>query len=158
MTCETCKKDDVLYEDEFVKITHGDAVEGHLEVFPKQHIPSFQDLNPEEAARYFFTSSFAATVVFESLEAQGTNIIFHSNPDTPHLKADIVPRSFEDGIDVQWQPIELTPDEFSEIAERIRNAGAEDRAQKQGEKQKPLKPKSTLDQEDYRVKHWDRLP
>ncbi len=153
MTKQT--QQDLVYEDSVVSVTHGAGAVGHLVVRPKNKVKKFQELDDASATRFLLSASYAASILFETLQSEGTNIIVSSDPE---LRAEVVPRSFKDSIKLEWTPLEVDAEEFKEIANRIKDAAD---SEPQGQKSKeatPLKKESALSQEDYRVKHLRRLP
>lgn len=99
-----------LYEDEKVKVVLAkkSATPGHLEIYSKQEEKYIEKLSEEDSAHLFYTASCAASLVFEGLKAQGTNIILKSgnSDDNPEgkLVVHVLPRKEGDGLDLLWKP------------------------------------------------------
>jgi histidine triad (HIT) family protein len=102
----------VLYEDEQVLciIPEKGVVKGHIEVYSKVEKSLIEKLSIEESFHLFSTASLAATLVFEGLGSQGTNIILKSGitDDNPEGKlcVHILPRAKDDGLNksLLWEP------------------------------------------------------
>ncbi|MBS3116046.1 HIT domain-containing protein [Candidatus Woesearchaeota archaeon] len=121
------EKAKVLYEDERVLclLSSLPAVPGHLEIYSKEAERNIEELSPESSAHLFFTASLAATLIFEALGVQGTNILLKSgfSDDNPkgRLVINILPRKQNDALqNIIWQPQQPTYD-VKEIAKRIKD-------------------------------------
>ncbi|MFH1649909.1 MAG: hypothetical protein ABIA93_05145 [Candidatus Woesearchaeota archaeon] len=71
---------------------------GHVQVFPLRNVPALNLLSNEERHELFTISNTLSAILFEMLNAHGTNIIVQENP----VRADIIARFQDDGIDLQW--------------------------------------------------------
>lgn len=167
MACKVCeaikKKEDILYEDDLVVILMGDTAEGHMKVYPKKHVQKIQELDEQEFNRLFTSASIASTMVFEALGGMqagvGTNIIANSSSMAEHLCIDVVPRKPDDGLDLQWEPKQLSEDDTKDAAARIKDKC--DFIGKEKPKEKEVveeKQRSELDEEHPMVKHLRRMP
>ena len=101
----------VIYEDEKVLcvIPEKGVTAGHIEIYSKNEEHDISKLSQEDSAHLFFTASFAATALFEGLQAHGTNIILKSGvaDDNPEgrLCVHVLPRVQGDGLEsMYWQP------------------------------------------------------
>jgi histidine triad (HIT) family protein len=97
-----------LYEDEKILCVFSEnpVVPGHLEIYSKEE-SEVENLSQESSAHIFFAASLAATLVFEGLGAQGTNIILksgESDDNTGVLAMHILPRKENDGANITWEP------------------------------------------------------
>ncbi|MBI2666197.1 hypothetical protein HYX13_01145, partial [Candidatus Woesearchaeota archaeon] len=82
---------------------------GQIEIYSKVEERELGKFSAEDDLYFFMVISFAASVVFESIGAQGTNIIIKSGMTDDHpsgkLCAYILPRKQNDGLDgLLWQP------------------------------------------------------
>ncbi len=103
--------DEVLYEDEQVLCVFPkkNVVPGHIDIYSKVEEKFIEKLSPEQSMHLFSTASLASTLVFENLQAQGTNILVKSGAadDNPEgrLKVMILPRWPGDDLQkIFWQP------------------------------------------------------
>jgi histidine triad (HIT) family protein len=117
----------VLYEDEKVLcvIPEKGAVAGHIEIYSKAEEKDITKVSIEDSAHLFFTASLAATLVFEGLGAQGTNIILKSGLTDDNLNGKlcihVLPRFEEDSLkEMLWQPTQPEYD-VDDIASQIKN-------------------------------------
>jgi diadenosine tetraphosphate (Ap4A) HIT family hydrolase len=111
---------ELLYEDESVKVEMPDkpAAKGHLQVSTVQELKSLTDAGDEVVEHLFFTSSYAATALFELLQAQGTNIILNDLGNG--VCVDVIARDMEDGLGLMWEPKKADPAELDEVASKIK--------------------------------------
>jgi diadenosine tetraphosphate (Ap4A) HIT family hydrolase len=148
---------DMLYEDELGFALLSDATLGHIKVFPKKEVKKVQDLDDATLEHLFLIASYAATVVFETLGAEGTNIVAHSNKDSFYI--DVLPRKMNDGLGIRAEPKAIPEAEVEDAKNRIK-----DKADYIGVEQKDAAPeqisKETKEQDEssYMVKHLDRSP
>ena len=109
---EIAEENTVIYEDEkaLCVIAKKGIVKGQIRIYSKVEKSLIEKLSIEDSAHLFYVASFAATLVFEGLGAQGTNIIMRSgtSDDNPegNLVIEILPRSAEDGLNktLLWEP------------------------------------------------------
>ena len=101
----------VLYEDEKVLVLLAEpaAVPGQIDIYSKQEGYSFEKLPAEDAVHLFTVASAAASLVFQALSAQGTNIILRSGKTDDHPSGrvclQVLPRKQDDGLqELLWKP------------------------------------------------------
>ncbi len=174
MSCQTCallEKKDLLnvYEDEklMVILPEKPAAHGHLQVILKKHF-SLKELSQDDMQHLFWTASYAASSVFEYLGVQGTNIIFSNGiKGYEHLLIDVVPRTFDDGLDFQWVPKELPEAEtaaaFDKLKDRAfyigKGVGKGNLVEKEEKEVHAEEKKPEVKAEDnYRIRHLIRIP
>tara|TARA_Y100000310_G_C20677181_1_gene813751 strand:+ start:517 stop:1611 length:1095 start_codon:yes stop_codon:yes gene_type:complete len=123
---EIKKEHTVIYEDEkaLCVIPHQPLVKGHLVVFSQEEKTDFDKLDRESGSHLFYVASFAATGVFEGLQAHGSNIVLKSGLTDDNqngmLALHILPRYDGDGLDILGTVLEPKPN-MDEIAERIKD-------------------------------------
>jgi histidine triad (HIT) family protein len=159
-----------LYEDEKVLavLSETPATFGHILVMPKQHHNIIEQVPDFIISHLFAVTNKLMISTFDVLGAQGTNILINNGTAAgqteSHFLVNIVPRRENDGISLQWQPRQLSQEEFStielEITELAKNIGDFEK-----EKPKPInldEDSSSGDVENeetsYRVKHLTRIP
>lgn len=64
-------------------------------------------------------ANLASTVLYEGLGAQGTNILL--NEGDSHLAVDIIARAPDDGLNFQWVPKQIAPNEMSDVQAAIKD-------------------------------------
>ncbi|NOZ80070.1 MAG: HIT domain-containing protein [DPANN group archaeon] len=115
----------VAYEDRkaLVTLAPHPLAKGHLIIFSQEEPALIERLSPESMVYLMNMASLAATTVFESLQAQGTNIIIRSgkSDDNPEgiLDIHIIPRWTEDSLGLQPRPMEQPPDQ-DQILDQLR--------------------------------------
>ena len=119
-----------------------------------------------EVGKLFQAANKVSTAIFESLGAQGTNIFvangLPAGQTVAHFTINVIPRKENDGINLQWQPRQLSEEEMStvelKLKEQTKNMGhfeKEKKAQKI-EAQKPVV--LSDDEEEYFSRQLRRLP
>lgn len=101
----------VLYEDDKILCVLPTAgiVPGHIQIYSKKEEKYIEKLSPEDSVHLFSAASVCASLLFEVLKAQGTNLIVKSgasddNPDGK-LCVHILPRKQDDSLQgLLWQP------------------------------------------------------
>jgi histidine triad (HIT) family protein len=102
----------VIYEDEkaLCLLLNKGMVKGHIEIYSKEEKSEIGKLSIESSAHLFYVASFAATLVFEGLKVQGTNIILKSGIADDNLDGNlcvhVLPRMQDDGLNksLLWEP------------------------------------------------------
>ena len=143
--CEYCelmdREENVIYSDKEIVIAVKDkvATPGQITVFTKEHL-TILEMVPEKLLEKCSTIANKVSIaVFESLGAQGTNIIVQNGlgagQNVPHFGIEIIPRQENDGLNLQWQPRQLMEDEVEEIFKTLKEeAGKIDYTKKESNK------------------------
>jgi len=107
----------MIYEDELIKIEQATmgTTQGHIIVHPKNNKNYFSELSENERKQFVTAANLAATALFETLGAQGTNIIINEEP----LRCDVLARSENDSWTHQWSPVNVEENAMDEAAEKI---------------------------------------
>ena len=155
-----------LYEDDevLVFLDFNGATSGHTFVVPKEHYPIYEQIPDELVGKLFSISNKVSTALFESLQVQGTNIFVtngvSAGQSVAHFVINIVPRKEGDGIDLQWQPRQLSEEEMStvelKIKEGTQNMGAPSSGEPSVEMTEQKKENTPFDEEDYLWKSVNR--
>lgn len=157
-----------IYEDELVLavLDVNGANPGHCFVMPKSHYAILEQVPDAEIGGLFQVSNKISIALFESLAAQGTNL-FISN-GTPagqtvaHFTINVVPRKENDGINLQWQPKQLSEEEMStvelKLKEQTKNIGHFDKEEKKANVQAPKPVVLSDEEEEYFARQMRRLP
>lgn len=156
-----------VYEDNLVVVAAPEkaAAKGHLVVIPKKQVKSVEDLSEDELEHIFYVSSYSATMIFELLQAQGTNII--SNEFGEEFYIEIIARTQDDNLDFQWKPKQVPTPEMDSVMSSISGKimiGAESESKKDIKKEKkPAEKISESDDKDedkknYLLKQLNRVP
>src|SRR3989338_11305354 len=157
-----------VYEDELAMavVDVNGAVPGHCFVMPKNHYPILEQVPDAEIGSLFNISNRISRAIFESFGAQGTNIFvangIPAGQTVAHFTINVIPRKENDGINLQWQPKQLSEEEMSTVElrlkEQTKNIG---HFEKEEKKQKIQAPKPVVlsdDEEEYFERQMRRLP
>lgn len=156
-----------IYEDELVMavLDVNGANPGHCFVMPKNHYPIIEQVPDMEIGKLFQVSNRISVALFESLGAQGTNIFIANGipagQTVAHFTINVIPRKENDGINLQWQPKQLSEEEMStvelKLKEQIKNKGFE-REERKPRMQAPRPVALSDEEEEYFTKQMRRLP
>jgi len=156
-----------IFEDDKVvaMLELNPVAKGHIIVMPKEHYPIIEQVPDYIIDHLFRIVNKISIVLFEALKAQGTNILINNGiaagQDTAHFSVNIIPRMQNDGINIQWNPKQLSEEEISTIELELKNqASAIGEFEK--EKDVPLKIQEAEtipeDEENYMIKQLRRIP
>lgn len=159
-----------VYEDhKIVGILHPKpANPGHILLIPKQHYPILENLPNDLIDHLFNTASKISSSIFESMNVQGTNIFVQNGlpagQTVPHVLVHIIPRSENDGLNLLWQPKNLSEEEMStvelKIKEETKGIGVQKGEEKPqvSEDKKPGQITGEDREENYLLKQLRRIP
>jgi|GEM_PF-3807035 len=86
----------------------------------KGHIRfSVRSARPEDVELVAFCANVTASLLFERMQAQGTNIIISLDKESSRI--DVLSRLEDDGVELLWPPKQMEPRQLDEIRERIRS-------------------------------------
>jgi histidine triad (HIT) family protein len=128
--CKYCqiieKKTNILYEDEHIMavVPEKPAANGHVQIITKKHHKKIQDIENKELQQAFYASSFAASSLFENLEAHGTNIITNTGgfiKEKGHFHIDVIARKSGDNLNFVWKPNRFSEEEMKQIDGKIKD-------------------------------------
>lgn len=115
-------------------------------------------IQPEDVALIGFIATLDASILFEKLHSQGTNIILHLDDG---LKGHIIARREGDGLNFQWAPKEIEPNRMSDVQNRIADKiFSREHAQERAKPEAPKEEERELspEEEDYLIKQLRRIP
>ncbi len=117
MSCPVCDRiGKVIYEDDLsiVILPKNAAKDGEMIVAPKKHHQIISQLSDEDSGKLFALARKAASVY------RSYNILGASHADRKsHFGLRIIPREEGDGLNLQWQPREIAPEQLAEIADAL---------------------------------------
>ena len=157
-----------VYEDEMVLavLDVNGANPGHCFVMPKSHYPIIEQVPDLEIGRLFQVSNKISSAIFESLGAQGTNVFVANGvpagQTVAHFTINIIPRKENDGINLQWQPKQLSEEEMStvelKLKEQTKNIGHFEKEEKKPRIAAPKPVVLSEEEEEYFTRQMRRLP
>ncbi len=178
MKCEYCemieREEQILYQDKDVLVVVKDTVvhQGQVTVLPKKHYIIMEMVPDNILEKCFLLANKVSVAVFESLGAQGTNIIVQNGlgagQKAPHFAVEVIARKEGDGLNLQWAPKQMMEDEIEIVYEQLKKEVGKMGQKK--EKDKKVKGKEIIikdDQtemdlekegDDYLVKSLKRIP
>lgn len=180
MECEYCdilagkSKAQLLYEDDTVVVAVKDVVytSGQITVFPRQHYTIMEQVPDEIITKCMIVADKTSRAVFEVFQAEGTNILIQNGlgagQKVPHFAMEVVPRREGDGLNLQWQPKEVSQDDLDiaahQLSEEVAKLGdftapkkKEEPKEKKEEKELKIDAKEK-GKDDYLVKSQRRIP
>ena len=156
-----------VYEDELVMavLDVNGANPGHCFVMPKNHYPIIEQVPDIEIGRLFQVSNKISSAIFESLGVQGTNIFvangIPAGQTVAHFTINVIPRKENDGINLQWQPKQLSEEEMSTVELKLKEQTKHIAVEKEEKKPKMHMPKPVAlsdEEEEYFERQMRRLP
>ena len=110
-----------LYEDQLVLVELPEklATAGHLRVVLKKSVSSLAELSNHEREHAYYAATFAASVLFETLGAVGTNIVVHDG--VKPLALDVIAQTEKESVNLLWEPQTIPENEMKELAAKIKD-------------------------------------
>jgi histidine triad (HIT) family protein len=173
MNCSVCdqvkEKRGLLFEDDDIAIILAPkpAVAGHAWLVPKKHAAILEQVPDPVVGKLLDKANKVSIAVFETLGAQGTNIIISNGVAAGqaenHCAVNVLPRRENDGLDFTWQTKQLSEEEMSTIELKLKdetkNIGAfEQEKPKPKEAPKPEEIKKAEDEINYLIEQLKRVP
>jgi diadenosine tetraphosphate (Ap4A) HIT family hydrolase len=118
-TSGSAKSSNVAYSDKVCVLKLGDRSlnAGHTRIISKKK-ETLRQVNVDELTHLFTISSYTASVLFETLKAQGTNIILNQ---AENLEISIVPRFENDGLGLMWEMKQGDSEKVQAAANKIKD-------------------------------------
>lgn len=113
-----------VYEDDDFRaiLDVNPAARGHVIILPKKHAANIFELEDEEAAKIFPVAKKIATALKKTYQCDGVNVLQNNGEAAGqtvfHLHVHVIPRYYDDDVDIMWKPGE-TPD-LEAVAEEIK--------------------------------------
>ncbi len=93
--------------------------EGHTLVIPRREVDYFFDLEDEELAEYQLFAKRVAAAIKKAFPCKKVAQVV-LGLEVPHAHIHLIPMNSEADVDFRKQKLSLTPQQFEEIAEKIR--------------------------------------
>ncbi|MBI2129243.1 HIT domain-containing protein [Candidatus Woesearchaeota archaeon] len=160
-----------IYEDEKIIaiLDLNPANVGHVLVMPKEHYPIIEQVPDPLVDALFKIANRISMTVFETLKAEGTNIIvtngIAAGQKAAHFMVHIIPRAQNDNINFNWKPKQLSEEEMSTVELKLKEQ-AKKIGEFEREKPKPIViedktekiPEKIGKEENYLIKQLERIP
>ena len=170
MLCKICEriekeKELKIYEDNEVIafLEEKPEVPGQISLIPKKHFPILEQL-PDKLIGYIFTiANKLSSTLFDSIGCHGTNLLINNGiaagQKHSHFILNIVPRTENDNIKLEWQPKQLSEEEISTTELKLKEHTASI-GMIEEEKEKPIEIEKKNDtikgKGNYLLKHLRR--
>ncbi|MBS3169766.1 HIT family protein [Candidatus Woesearchaeota archaeon] len=153
MGCELCNilagesKAVIIHEDDRAVIAVRDHVltPGQITVFPREHAPILEMVSEDVLSHCAVLANKVSIAVFECLGAKGTNILVRNGlgagQNIPHFGIEVIPRQDNDGLNLQWEPKQLSEDELDRTFVLLKD----EFAALQGQTEKPTTAEKTVE-------------
>ncbi|MGN0222279.1 MAG: HIT family protein [Prevotella sp.] len=112
-----CAENDKFYA--FLDINP--LAEGHTLVIPRREVDYFFDLEDEELAEYQVFAKRVAAAIKKAFPCKKVAQVV-LGLEVPHAHIHLIPMNSEADVDFRKKKLSLTPQQFEEIAEKIRRA------------------------------------
>jgi len=131
VNCEICEnkyQEKILFENEkvIVMLAVTPATSGHIQIFPKNHYTIIEQVPQDELDYLSLVANKLSILLFELLKVHGTNIIIQNGVPAgqtlSHFSINIIPRRTDDGLKLDWDMKQATPESLESI-HRIINEG-----------------------------------
>ena len=110
-----CAENDKFYA--FLDINP--LAEGHTLVIPRREVDYFFDLEDEELAEYQLFAKRVAAAIKKAFPCKKVAPVV-LGLEVPHAHIHLIPMNSEADVDFRKEKLSLTPQQFEEIAEKIR--------------------------------------
>jgi histidine triad (HIT) family protein len=124
-----------IYEDELVVCVLDifPATKGHIIVVPKTHVSVSTQMEAKLSAHVFEVANRMSGLIFEVMEAKGTNIIVSNGAvagqKSAHLVIHVIPRYGGDEVNLSWKGDKIKEEDlkevFTKIAEKLQGGTVE---------------------------------
>ena len=117
-----------IYEDSDILavLDVNGANPGHTFVIPKEHYTILEQVPDFLVGKLFSIANKISSSLFEILEIQGTNLFVTNGVAAGQLAAhfmiNVIPRKHNDGINITWQPKQLSEEEMSTVELQLKEA------------------------------------
>ena len=135
------------------------ATLGHVHITPTSSANKLEELPAGHVKHLFTCASLAATALFETMGAHGTNILIQ---DGDEVRADVYARTQEDNLGLMWEIQQGDPQALTPVAKKLSEAfwfiGKEDANQERpsAPAQSSTPASINTNEDDERVKHLRR--
>ncbi|MFT7616161.1 MAG: diadenosine tetraphosphate (Ap4A) HIT family hydrolase [Candidatus Woesearchaeota archaeon] len=157
----------LLWEDDIAKVEMATKpiTQGHLKVFAQTAYKTVEAIPKETLSHLFAVASRCATILFEGLKAQGTNIIIKNGPasgqETESVCIDVIARNENDGLNFVWQPTQGDQAQIQQTAKDIASKIVIYEPTTQAQATVVEEPRSKEEEkevEDYLLHELERMP
>ncbi|HZX44692.1 MAG TPA: HIT domain-containing protein [Candidatus Nanoarchaeia archaeon] len=152
-----------IYEDEEViaVLDYNGANPGHSFIIPKDHFPILEQVPANLVGKIFNVANKVSSAIFDTLKVEGTNIFvangIPAGQKVAHFMVSVIPRKEGDGLNLNWQPRQLSEEEMSTIELKMKEEiGSIGLPQEPKPAQQEVK--HIFSEENYLAKQLRRIP
>jgi len=169
MNCTECEKiknkKNIVYEDQLViaMLDEKPSTRGHILLMPKEHHIIVEQIPDELISHMFLIANKLSIVLFESLGAQGTNILIQNGisagQKSNHVMINIIPRDENDELSFHWNPIKMSETDLNSIQTSLKDEIDMPKETKKDIKEIVKEPEIIEeDKDNYMLKQLERIP
>jgi diadenosine tetraphosphate (Ap4A) HIT family hydrolase len=168
MNCKICQTIDnkslSIYEDDKVSVLliSNSFSEGHLKVVPLKHYNILEQVDNDLLGYMMNIAIKFSSVVFETLGAQGTNILIQNGIPAgqvfPHFSIDVIPRKNNDGLNLKWEMNKAEHESLEAMKNLFLNFLSGSPQQQESEEIKKESEEIDSSEDNYMIKHLKRIP
>jgi len=127
MKCNCFNDKYSIYEDDkcIAFVADNAITPAQIIIAPKEHYPIIELMPDDLLANCFNVANDMSKKLFERTKIQGTNIIIHNgfpSQDKAHFSINIIPRSENDGLNLEWSANEAKQEDLNDSALFIKDA------------------------------------
>lgn len=114
-----------IYEDDNfnVILDASPAAKGHALIIPKEHCADLLEAPDSVLSEIMKTAKKVGNGIMKATGCDGINIMQNNREAAGqtvfHLHVHVIPRFIDDGIDFEYEHLELTDSDFSQMAKKI---------------------------------------
>lgn len=174
MVCKICnmlqgkEKSFKIFEDDkaVAFLTDEPFTIGHIILTSKDHFPIIEQVPDELVGHLLNIANKISVVLFEKMQLGGTNILINNGiaagQEMNHIIVNIIPRTQNDGINLNWEPKKISEDEMGtlvlQIQEQTKDVGVEKTHMQEVVEEEKTETISGDEEENYLIKQLKRLP
>ena len=99
------------------------ANKGHILLIPKKHVAFISEMTDKEISEFFVLAKEIAVHAVAKLGAKGFNMVYsagqQAGQQTPHAFLNIIPRFDRDKVNISWEPLKLTQEDYARLQQEL---------------------------------------
>ena len=114
-----------IYEDsDFLGILDiRPANKGHIILMPKKHTTFISEMDDSDVCKLFVLAKDIALNTVNKVGAKAFNLVYsagqQAGQQTPHAFVNIIPRFDRDNVNISWEPVQLTQQEYMKLQNEL---------------------------------------
>ncbi|MCF7866707.1 HIT family protein [Candidatus Woesearchaeota archaeon] len=133
---------EIILEDKdvFLLMPQKAITKGHMILVPKEKYLIMEAVPPELLKKMFQTANKISTILFETMNCHGTNILIQNGEPAgqtnPNFSINIIPRYENDGLKLDWTPKPAPPEDLEETMNSFKGTEEKENQEKYLQEQK----------------------